>query len=96
MAKTAPQAVPQRDQKSPEGRKNRIKESPELAAPRVEARSLRGTFAKSICTAHGLGTVHERDACNDGVPCSKLSECMAQADATIRYLELRKKLLEDD
>lgn len=92
MAKTATQAVPQGDHLSPEGRNNRIEKNPNQAAPRVEARSLRGTFAKSICTANGLATFRERTACDDGVPCAKLSQCMKEADATIRYLELRKKL----
>lgn len=96
MAKTAQMAVPQGDQKAPEGRNNRIDKNSEQAAPRIEAHSLRGTFAKSICTAHGLATMDERAACDDGVPCTRLSECMEQADATIRYLDLRKKLLEDD
>lgn len=96
MAKTATKAVPQGGLNAPEGRKNRISEIPERVAPRVEARSLRGTFAKSICSAHGLGTSRDRSACDEGVPCSKLSECMAQADATIRYLDLRRKLLADD
>lgn len=96
MVKTAHQAVPQGDQNDPEGKQNGRTESPDSTAPRVEARSLRGTFAKSICTAHGLATMREREACDDGVPCSKLSECMEHADATIRYLDLRKRLLSDD
>jgi len=96
MAKTAQQAVPHGDQKVSEGKTSGFEENPQQAAPRVEARSLRGTFAKSICSAHGLATIKDRDACDDGVPCSKLSECMGQADATIRYLELRKTLLKDD
>lgn len=96
MAKTATMAVPNGGQNAPEGRKNRVIETPERAAPRVEARSLRGTFAKSICSAHGLATIRERAACDDGVPCTRLSECMDQADATIRYLDLRRKLLADD
>lgn len=96
MIKTAAMAVPQENQNDSEGKPNRVEESPELTAPRVEARSLRGTFAKSICSAHGLATLRERAACDDGVPCSKLSECMDQADATIRYLELRKQTFKDD
>jgi len=96
MAKTATMAVPQEDQKVFEGKTNRVEKNPELTAPRVEARSLRGTFAKSICSAHSLATMRERAACDDGVPCAKLNECMEQADATIRYLELRKKLMKDD
>ncbi|HEY9081546.1 hypothetical protein [Magnetovibrio sp.] len=96
MAKTAQLAVPQGDQKIAEGKKSGFAENPHHTAPRVEARSLRGTFAKSICSAHGLATLKDRDACDDGVPCAKLSECMGQADATIRYLELRKRLMEDD
>ncbi len=96
MAKTAELAVPQGNQKVSEGKLNRVEETPEPTAPRVEARSLRGTFAKSICSAHSLATSRERSACDDGVPCEKLNECMEQADATIRYLELRKKLLQDD
>jgi len=96
MAKTAQQAVPQGDQKVSEGRPSGFEEIPQRTAPRVEARSLRGTFAKSICSAHGLATIKARAACDDGVPCAQLSECMGQADATIRYLELRKKLLSDD
>lgn len=96
MVKTAQQAVPYGDQKDSEGKKSGLVESPQPTAPRVEARSLRGTFAKSICTAHGLATIKDREACDDGVPCSRLSECMGQADVTIRYLDLRKKLLEEE
>lgn len=91
MAKTAVRAVPNGDQKAPEGRKNRIEKNPAKAEPRVEARSLQGTFAKSICKAHDLATMKEREACEDGVPCSKLPECMGYADGAIRYLEKRKE-----
>jgi len=92
MVNTATKAVPQGGQFGPEGKNNRTNECPEQAAPRVEARSLRGTFAKSICSANGMATLRDRTACDDGVPCEKLSQCMKEADATIRYLELRKKL----
>ena len=92
MAKTATQAVPHGEPIGPEGRNNRVEKNPDQAAPRVEARSLRGTFAKSICSANGMATFRERTACDDGVPCQRLSQCMKEADATIRYLELRKQL----
>ncbi|MCW8916274.1 MAG: hypothetical protein OQK24_10550 [Magnetovibrio sp.] len=95
MPKTAHKAVPQGEQNIPEGNEHGFTEEPVHSAPRVEARSLRGTFAKSICTAHGLATSKERAACDEGVPCERLSECMEQADATVRYLDLRKRLLSD-
>ncbi|MBL4613988.1 MAG: hypothetical protein JKY27_03830 [Magnetovibrio sp.] len=90
MSKLANRAAPQRDQDTPEGRKNRVTDRPEQIVPHVQTRSLRGTFAKSICSAHDLATDSDRAACDDGVPCSKLPECMDQADAAIRYLDLRK------
>ncbi len=96
MSKTAHQAVPQGDVKISEGKISGFTENPHQPAPRVETRSLRGTFAKSICSAHRLAGLQDREACDDGVPCQRLSECMDQADATIRYLELRKRLVDDD
>ena len=96
MAKTAQKAVPQENENRSEGYAHGHEEGPETSAPRVEAHSLRGTFAKSICRAHGLATMKQRAACDEGVPCSRLSECMDQADATVRYLDLRKRLLDTD
>lgn len=94
MAKPAPLAEPQGPNHSPNVKRDGIIEPPQ--APRIEARSLRGTFAKSICTAHGLATRKDREACDEGVPCHCLSDCMGQADATIRYLELRRALMTPD
>ncbi|OEJ68214.1 hypothetical protein [Magnetovibrio blakemorei] len=104
MAKPAPLAEPQGPNHSPNENRDGVFNTPADAAPiparpqapRVEARSLRGTFAKSICSAHGLATRKDREACDDGVPCHCLSECMNQADATIRYLELRRALMTTD
>ncbi|MEG3618638.1 hypothetical protein V5T82_09245 [Magnetovibrio sp. PR-2] len=96
MAKTAHKAVPQEDENRSEGYAHGPKEGPDGSAPRVETHSLRGTFAKSICRAHGLATLKQRAACEEGVPCEQLSECMDQADATVRYLDLRKRLLGTD
>lgn len=92
MAKTAAQAVLGGEQKAPEGRKNREINNPIEAESRADARSLRGAFARSICQANDLGSMKDRAACDDGVPCSRLSECLGQADTTIRYLEQRKAL----
>ena len=92
MSKTAMQAVPGGEQKAPEGRKNREINNPVEAKPRADARSLRGSFARSICRANELATSKDRSACDDGVPCSRLSECLGQADITIRYLDQRKAL----
>ena len=91
MAQTAKAAVPQRVQNGPEGRKKREKNNPDNT-PDVGALSLRATFARSICKSHGMATQFERNACADGVPCQKLSQCTKEADATIRYLELRRTL----
>lgn len=93
MAKTAAWAVPDGEQKAPEGRKSRDahKNNPVEAETRAETRSVRGAFARSICRANHLGSLKEQAACDDGVPCSKLSQCLGHADATIRYLDSRKK-----
>jgi len=96
MSKTAQQAVPQGDVKVSEGKTSEFTENSQQPAPRVEARSLRGTFAKSICSAHRLAGIKDREACDDGVPCARLGDCMDQADATIRYLELRQRLVDED
>lgn len=92
MLKTAFTAVPDGEQKAPEGRSNRDTYNPDEAPSRDDARSLRGYFARSICRANDLANTTEREACADGVPCAKLCECMRQADATLRYLEQRKAL----
>lgn len=92
MAKTAAWAVPDGEQKAPEGRKNRdASNNPVEADTRADARSLRGVFARSICRANHLANLKEQAACDDGVPCAKLSQCLAQADATTRYLDQRKR-----
>lgn len=92
MSKTAAWAVPDGEQKAPEGRKSREINNPAEADTRVDARSLRGTFARSICRANDFGTIKDRAACDDGVPCSRLSQCLGQADVTLRYLDQRKAL----
>lgn len=92
MAKTAAWAVPDGEQKAPEGRQNRELNNPDEAETRADARSIRGAFARSICTANHFATMKERAACDDGVPCSRLSQCLGQADITIRYLDQRKTL----
>lgn len=91
MANPAHKAVPGGEQKAPEGRQNRVTKNPDEAEISTDTRSLRGTFAKSLCKAHDLGNQHEREACQDGVPCTKLPECMGIADKTLRYLERYKK-----
>ena len=91
MAKTAFQAVPDGEQKAPEGRKNQVDKNLDKAGTPLEATQLRGTFAKSICRAHDLATIREREACEDGVPCARLSECMDFANGALRYLNARKK-----
>jgi len=90
MAKTAGWAVPDGNQKAPEGSTSRETNNPAEAETRAGVRSLRGIFARSICRANELASIQDRAACDDGVPCPRLSECLAQADMTIRYLERRK------
>ncbi len=68
-----------------------IETLPDLDAP-LEGKSVRSVFARSLCTAHHLGSVADRDACDDGVPCTKLSDCLALADKTLVYLEYRHRL----
>ena len=92
MIETAAWAVPDGEQKAPEGRKSRESNNPAEADSRVEARSLRGAFARSICRANDLATIKDRAACDDGVPCARLSQCLGQADITLRYLDQRKAL----
>ena len=92
MAKTAEWAVPDGEQKAPEGRKSQEPNNLTEAETRADARSLRGSFARSICRANDLATLKNRAACDDGVPCSRLSECLGQADKTIRYLTQRKAI----
>jgi len=92
MAKTAVWAVPDGKPKAPEGRKSRETHNPVEVETRADARALRGSFARSICQANDLATLKDRAACDDGVPCPRLSECLGQADSTIRYLEQRKAM----
>jgi len=92
MANPAFKAVPGGEQKAPEGRKNRVTKNPDEAEISTDTRSLRGAFAKSLCKAHDLGSLQEREACLDGVPCTRLSKCMALADSTLNYLDTRKKI----
>lgn len=92
MSEAAKLAVPDGEMKAPEGRKSRESNNPAEADTRVSTRSLRGPFARSICMANDLATLKDRSACDDGVPCSRLSECLRQADITIRYLDQRKAL----
>ena len=92
MSKTAVWAVPGGEQKAPEGRKSRESNNPVEADTRADARSLRGSFARSICRANDFATTSDRAACDDGVPCQRLSECLGQADVTLRYLSQRKTL----
>lgn len=93
MVKSAAWAVPDGEQKAPEGRKNWENNNPEQAEIRTDAQSVRAAFAKSICLANGYATLNERSACDDGVPCSRLSLCLGQADVTLRYLEQRKSVM---
>lgn len=90
MANSALKAVPGGEQKAPEGRQNRVIKNPDEAEVSTDTRSLRGVFAKSLCKAHDLGSLQEREACLDGVPCTKLPQCMALADSTLRYMDTRK------
>ena len=92
MAKTAEWAVPDGEQKAPEGRKSQEHNNLTEAKNPADARSLRGAFARSICRANDLATIKSRAACDDGVPCSRLSECLGQADSTLRYLQQRKTM----
>ncbi len=82
--------MPGGEHKAPEGRTNGDINNPDEPEPRVEARPLRGAFAKTICATSHLGSTKDREACDDGVPCARLAECLAQADETIRYLEMRR------
>ena len=68
-----------------------IETLPDLGTP-LAGKSVRGIFARSLCAAHHLGSVAERDACDDGVPCTKLSDCLSLADNTLVYLEYRHRL----
>ena len=68
-----------------------IETLPDLDAP-LTGESVRSVFARSLCAAHHMGSVAERDACADGVPCTKLSNCLALADKTLVYLEYRHRL----
>lgn len=90
MANPAPKAVPGGEQKAPEGRQNRVIKNPDEAENSTDTQSLRGTFAKSLCKAHDLGNQQEREACQDGVPCTKLSACLGIADKTLRYIDTHK------
>jgi len=90
MKKTAHQAVPEKMQSAPENEPFQNLTNRKDADITDDTQLLRGTFAKSICKANGLGSNKERDACLYGVPCEKLSSCLNQADKTIRYLKLRK------
>jgi len=72
-----------------------IETLPDLDAP-LEGQSIRGVFARSLCTAHHMGSIAERSACDDGVPCTKLANCLAMADKTLVYLEYRHRLPKDE
>ncbi len=79
---------------APNGAPNKpetIETIPDLDSP-LEGKSIRSVFARSLCAAHHMGTVVDRDACDDGVPCTKLSDCLALADKTLVYLEYRHRL----
>ena len=82
---------PDRAPKKPET----IETLPDLDVP-LEGQTIRGVFARSLCAAHHMGTVTERDACDDGVPCTKLANCLDMADKTLVYLEYRHRLPKDD
>ena len=92
MTKTAAWAVPDGEQKAPEGRKNRESNNPDQAKTSTGTQNIRGAFARSICRANDFATLKDRAACDDGVPCTRLSQCLGQADVTLRYLEQRKTL----
>ncbi|MDH5771894.1 MAG: hypothetical protein OEY84_02045 [Rhodospirillaceae bacterium] len=72
-----------------------IETLPDLDAP-LAGQSIRGVFARSLCTAHHMGSIAERSACDDGVPCTKLANCLAMADKTLVYLEYRHRLPKDE
>ena len=61
----------------------------DLSTP-ANPRSFLWSFARSICNANKMATSHEREGCEDGVPCDKLQNCTGQADKAIRYIEDRK------
>ncbi|MBF0251382.1 MAG: hypothetical protein HQL35_12230 [Alphaproteobacteria bacterium] len=60
--------------------------NPRASTVEQELTMLRGTFARSICNANGFASERERDACADGVPCDRVTECLAQAEKAIRHL----------
>lgn len=72
-----------------------IETLPELDAP-LNGQTIRGVFARSLCIAHHMGSMAERDACDDGVPCNKLSSCLGMADKTMVYLEYRHRLPKEE
>lgn len=53
---------------------------------------MRGIFARSLCSAHHIATMEERQACDDGTPCQRMGECVGMADRTLMYLEYRNRL----
>ena len=64
--------------------------TPETNPPQVEESALRWTFARSLCNAHKLARISERDACDDGVPCKKLDACLGMANSTLAYMTARR------
>lgn len=54
--------------------------------------SIRNVFARSLCAAHHLGSTKDRDICNDGTNCDKITDCLALADKTLTYLKYRNRL----
>lgn len=62
----------------------------------TEGQAIRSVFARSLCAAHHLASAIERESCDDGLPCAKLSECLSLADKTLVYLEYRNRLPKND
>lgn len=73
----------------------RILENPATPQPPLEVRTIRRTFARSLCSAHHMATFAERETCNDGIPCTKSADCLSLADKTLAYLEYRNRLPKD-
>ncbi|MCK5444614.1 MAG: hypothetical protein KAI73_03270 [Rhodospirillaceae bacterium] len=73
-----------------------LDQNPIAPAPPLEARTIRHSFARSLCSAHHMATLSERETCDDGVPCTKLGDCSDMADKTLAYLQYRNRLPKED
>lgn len=67
-----------------------IQLDPFKAPQRSDEPSFKWMFAQSICNANHMATSKEQSTCKSGVPCTKLHDCLAQAEHTLRYLDARK------